>query len=248
MIDDLAREDAPHFKLYIMANLFYLSDEERTLIDRVVKRDGATVLWIYAPGYIDDHSTSLTNMQTLTGIKFGMENITGELDVSITDYNHPITNGLPHGYEYGTGIDRDQYLRPPKIEYLPETVVSPAFYADDSDAHVLGIANSTHRPGLVVKDFGNWRSIYSAAPLLPWQLLHNIACQAGVHIYDDQGDMVWANNAFLAVYSQTTGQRIIRFPRSVTVDDAYEGKRLGADITSLNLDMGLWETRLFIIF
>jgi len=248
MIDDLDRPDVPSFKLYIMANLFYLSDEGRTLIDRVVKRNGATVLWIYAPGFLDDHSASLANMQALTGIKYGMEDIAGELNVSITDFSHPITKDLPQGYGYGTGIDRDQYLRPPKIEYLPETVVSPAFYADDSDARVLGIAQSTCQPGLVVKDFGNWLSIYSTAPLLPWQLLRNIARQAGVHIYDDQGDMVWANNTFLAVYSQTDGQRTIRFPRSVTVEDAYEGSKLGTGITSLNLDMSLWETRLFFIF
>jgi hypothetical protein len=186
-------------------------------------------------------------MQALTGIKYGMEDMAGELNVSITDFSHPITKDLPQGYVYGTGIDRDQYLRPPKIEYLPETVVSPAFYADDSDARVLGIAQSTCQPGLVVKDFGNWRSIYSTAPLLPWQLLRNIARQAGVHIYDDQGDMIWANNTFLAVYSQTAGQRTIRFPRSVTVEDAYEGSKLGTGITSLNLDMSLWETRLFFI-
>ena len=40
--------------------------------------------------------------------------------------------------------------------------------ADDPDARVLGVAPSTGRPGLVVKDFSSWRSIYSTAPLLPW--------------------------------------------------------------------------------
>jgi hypothetical protein len=247
LIEDLARPDLPAFKLYIMANLFYLSDEQRALVDRVVKRDGATVLWICAPGFVSDRSAALENMQALTGIQFVKSDLWAELNVALTDRQHPVTRGLPHDLEYGTGIDREQYRRPPKIEYLPDTAVSPAFWADDDRAHVLGIAQSTGQPGLVYKDMGDWRSIYSAAPLLPWPLLRNIAQHAGAHIYDDQGDMIWANNAFLALYAQGLGARTVRFPHPVTVEDAYSGQSLGTDIQALDLYMGKWETRLFYL-
>jgi hypothetical protein len=56
--------------------------------------------------------------------------------------------------------------------------------------------------------------------------------------------MVWANHVFLALYSQSAGPRTVRFPRPVTVEDAYKGGILGTGITSLQLDMGQWETRL----
>jgi hypothetical protein len=75
--------------------------------------------------------------------------------------------------------------------------------------------------------------------------MRNIAREAGVHLYDAQGDMIWANNAFLAVYSQGAGRREIRLPTPMTVTDAYSGEQLGTGLTSLVLDMGLWETRLF---
>ena len=130
---------------------------------------------------------------------------------------------------------------------MPETAISPAFYVDDADVQVLGVADSTGQPGLVFKDFGSWRSIYSAAPLLPWQLMRNIAREAGVHIYNDQGDMIWGNNAFLAVYSQFQGRHAIHFPEPVTVEDVYEARRFGKITASIELDMGKWETRLFLI-
>ena len=247
LLSDLARPDLPAHKLYIMANAFYLSAAERRLVDRVVRRDGATALWIYAPGYLDDAGASVANMAALTGIRFGTSDEVSELNVTLTDFDHPITRGLRAGYTYGTGIDREQYLRPPRIEYLPETAVGPLFFADDPDARVLGTLDAVGRPGLVVKEMDGHRAIYSAAPLLPWDLMRNLARDAGVHIYDDQGDMLWGNNAFLAVYAQHDGRRTIQFPEPATVSDAYTDRLLASGVTELVLDMKRWETRLLTL-
>ncbi len=165
----------------------------------------------------------------------------------LTDHSHPITLNLPTGFQYGTGTARDQYLQPPRIQYLPQSAVSPQFYADDPAARVLGMAASIGEPGLVVKEFESWRSIYSAAPVLSWQLLQAIARFAGVHLYAETGDMLWANRSFLALYSQAAGLRRIRFPRPVRVVDAYTGQSFTGASSSLILDMRAYETRLFFL-
>lgn len=244
LVDDLARADLPAYKLYIMANLFYLSSEERAFVQRTLQRRPCTVLWIYAPGYLDDRRASTDNMQALTGIRFGKADVHDELNVRLVDNRHPLTLGLSEGLAYGTGIDRAQYERPPKIQYMPRTAVSPAFFADDPDVTVLGLAESTGRAGLVVKESGGLRTIYSAAPLLPWPLMRNIAREAGAHIYNDQGDFVWANNCFLALNAQSAGQHTLRFPRAVDLVDAYDDAPLGQRLQEITLDMQLWETRL----
>ena len=92
-----------------------------------------------------------------------------------------------------------------------------------------------------------WRSIYSAAPLLPWLLMRNIARDAGVHIYDDAGDMLWGNNAFLAIYAQHDGTRMLRFPKPISVTDAYTDQVLGINITALDLDLAQGETKLLFL-
>ncbi len=247
LLDDLAQSNVPSYKLYIMANAFYLSTEERAMIDRVIKRNGATALWIYAPGYLNDRTASMNAMQTLTGITLKREDIAGELNVTITDDRHPITRGLPEGFAYGTGVDREQYLQPPSIEYLPDTRIRPHFYVDDPQAQILGQTKPGGRPGLAIKTTGNYRAIYSAAPLLPWRLMHNIARYAGVHIYNDQGDMIWGNNAFLAVYAQHEGRRTIRLPHTATVMDAYKDVVLGKSVQSIELQMARWETKLLLM-
>jgi hypothetical protein len=246
LVSDLACPGIPHYKLYIMADAYYLSADDRELIGRTVECDGATILWFYAPGFLDDRSAELANMEAITGIHFGKQDIKDELNVSLSNYDHPVTAGLPQGMRYGTGIKRDLYERPPRIQFLPDTRVSLAFYADDPQVFVLGLLESTGKPGLVIKDLGTWRSIYSAAPVLSWTLLRNIARWAGVHLYNDIGDMVWGNDRFLAVYSQSEGVHPIFFPRAVNVEDAYRGENLGIGVRRFDLTMKQWETRLLL--
>jgi hypothetical protein len=247
LLSDLARPGLPRYKLYIMADAYYLSAGDRHLLRRSVERDGSTVLWVYAPGYLDDRTASLANMESITGIRFGQRDIRGELNVSLTRTDHPVAAGLPPGTRYGTGVERELFRQPPRIQFLADTRVGPAFFADDPRATVVGLAESTGKPGLVVKDMGAWRSIYSAAPVFSWRLLQNIARWAGVHLYSDLGDMVWGNDSFLAIYSQSDGLHTIHFPRPVDVEEGYEGRKLAARAIRLELKMKKWETHLLLI-
>jgi hypothetical protein len=229
-----------------MADLYYLSAEERALIERMVKRDNATVLWIYAPGFLDDQSASLENMEQLTGIRFGMENRLAELNVQLTHFDHPITHGL-EGMRYGTGVDREQYLELSSMQFLPDTCVTNAFFVDDPTVQVLGLAESTGRPGLVVKEMGTWRSVYSAAPLLSWQVMRNLARWAGVHLFSESGDMVWGNDKFVCIYSQSEGIHAIRFPKATNITEAYENRELGKGLDHIDLPMQRWQTHLLLM-
>ncbi len=245
-VDELSHIDLSRYKLFIMANLFYLSSEQRQIIDRRIKSNGNTILWCYAPGFQNDRDSSLENMAAVTDISFGMENLHDELNVEITRFDHPLTKQLSPGFSYGTGIDRDQYNKPPKIQYMPDTRISPAFFAHDQDAVILGLAMNTRKPGLVVKQLAGWKSLYSSAPVLSWKLLQNIACFAGVHLYEDSGDMVWANESFIAVYSQSKGRKKIHFPSRRRVYDAYTGDTVAESTKEIVVSMQKWETRLFI--
>ena len=49
---DLVGEDFQHYKLLLMANLFFLSGADVLNLRRMLEGSGATVIWLYAPGYI----------------------------------------------------------------------------------------------------------------------------------------------------------------------------------------------------
>jgi len=246
-VNELEKVDLSGYRLFIMGNLFFLSEEERRIINQHIKKNGSTILWVYAPGFQNDRNASLDNMESVTGIRFGMQDLHDELNVQITRYEHPISQGLSPGFHYGTGIDRQLYLNPPKIQYMPDTRVSPAFYGSDQNSLVLGLATSTGKPGLVVKDLDEWMSIYSSAPVLSWKLIQNIARFAGVHIYLDQGDMVWVNKSFIAIYSQIGGRKTLHIPVAMDIFDAYSQDLIASNASTIEFLMEKWETRLFIL-
>lgn len=248
-VEDLARRDLSPYRLIIMANPFYLSEREREIVMEATQRQRrrVTVLWTYAPALIRDTSANIINMQRLTGLRFNADYVNGELDVEIIRDDHPITEGLPVGMRYGTGVDRAQYLQPPKAQYLPDTTMSVAFYAEEGSGLTLGRECITGQPGLVVREMGGMNSIYTAAPALSWRLLRNIARYAGVHLYTEGGHMIWGNNCFLAIYAQSDGDHVVRFPHPVDVEEAYDGVPLGQQVSEITLPMKKWETRLLIM-
>jgi hypothetical protein len=200
------------YKLYLFLNSFQLDKTRREALKRELQKDGRVALWIYAPGYIDE-GPSLEHMRELTGFKFGMsEQPWGPL-MHITDFTHPITAGLPQDLSWGTN-----------------NKLSPIFYLDDPDARVLGqvvFAQGNCKPGMGVKAFPGWTSIYVAAPNLPAPVLRGMARFAGVHLYNQEGDVLYATRDLLAVHTVSGGDRTFSLPREVEeVYDLFERKTL----------------------
>ena len=122
----------------------------------------------------------------------------------------------------------------------------PIVYADDPEARVLGTL-ADGRSGLVMKEHGTWTAVYSSAPLLPSQLLRRLAQQAGVHLYVDTEDVVWASRSLLAVSVHRPGPRTMRLPRPADVSDLYEGSVVARGVDSFPADFPDRGTRVFLL-
>jgi hypothetical protein len=250
LLSDMGNPNLKDFKMYIFLNTIKVSAEQRTAIHARLRRNGATALWVYATGYIDQ-TCDVENMSALTGINLAEDMSYGELHVDVTQLKHPITRGLPKGLAYGTDervediiryYDHRIYLKDPRdpgLERdLPGFRISPRFYADDAEATVLGLLRAgINKPGLVVKEKDGWTSIYSAAPIVPSALLRGIARQAGVHIYSEADDVVCANKHFLSLYAPKAGKRTIHLPQRATVIDVLRGVVIAEDVTEFPLEL-----------
>jgi hypothetical protein len=196
------------YKLYVFLNAVHLSRSRREALNLELRKDGRVALWIYAPGYLED-GPSLEHMRDLTGFKFAMGRQPWGPLLHIVDFTHPITAGLPQDIFWGTN-----------------NKLSPIFYLDDPEARVLGqvvLAQGNCKPGMGVKNFPQWTSIYVAAPNLPAPVLRGIAGFAGVHLYNRDGDVLYATRYLLAVHTVAGGDRTFRLPRQVEeVYDLFE--------------------------
>jgi hypothetical protein len=186
------------YKLYIFLNALQLNRTRREALNKELRKDGRVALWIYAPGYIEDEP-ALEHMYELTGFTFALHKEPWGPLMDIVDFTHPITAGLPQDLVWGTN-----------------NKLCPIFCLEDPEARVLGqvvFSRGNCKPGLGVKTFPQWTSIFVAAPNLPSPVLRGIAAFAGVHLYSRAGDVLYANKNLLAVHTVSGGDRTFRLPR-----------------------------------
>ncbi len=250
LLTDMDNPRLRDFKLYVFLNTFRVTPAQREAIHTRLKRNGATAVWIYAPGYIGDRGLSTDFMQELTGIHLVEDDSAGELRVEISAFDHPYTESLPQGFVYGTDVnvaniirwyDHQIYLKDPRDPSLrrdlPGFRIQPRFWSDDPKAEVLGKLAGLKKPGLVVKPQAGWTSVYSSAPILPAALLRNIARASGCHIYSDADDVIYASRSFLCIYAPRGGARVIRLPQKATVVDLLDQRILAKEAEEFELKL-----------
>ena len=234
---DLAR--IPDYKLYVFLNALYLTPEQRATIRQRICGNGHTVLWVYAPGFVADTGLSAESVSELTGLRLRMEPVRARPRLSLSRLDHPITRGLPPGLRFG-----------------PHRPIGPLFFCDDPQADVLGhqtgMRDLTHYeidggPGLAVRDFGSWRSVWCGVPGLPAALLRGIARWAGVHVYSGQDDVVYATRSLLALHARHAGRRTVRLPARCDVTDAFTGQPVATKAREFPVDLSRGQTGLWLL-
>ncbi|MGQ9732120.1 MAG: hypothetical protein ACUVX8_12705, partial [Candidatus Zipacnadales bacterium] len=172
LLDDLLAGRMPKYKLYVMANAFYLDAEARNNLRNLLARDGQMVVWVYAAGALDETLSGRTALD-LTDLAISFVPKAGKLRVKIIDAAHPAIDGVPKNFEYG-----------------PLSEIGPVFFALPTRGEALGVievpsqlakGQPSRWAGLVLAESENWTTIFSAAPNVPAPILQPLARRAGVH-------------------------------------------------------------------
>ena len=216
-------------KLFVFPTGFAPSAAQRKAVD-ALKSNGRVLVFLGAPGmYSTDGKIDENSMQAFTGVRLRLHSEPGTLHVTMHDRGDALTKGLD-GVAYG----------PAKHRTLP------IVQADDPRATILGtLADGS--PGLVVRRYANWTAVFSSAPLLPATLLRNLARSAGVHLYIDTPDVVWACRDLVAVSVREAGTRLIRLPRACDVQDLYTGGEVAANVHEFRAKFAKKSTRVFVL-
>jgi len=232
LVNSKARDD---YKLYLLMNPFYLDDAERAAINKL-KRDGKTLVWFYAPGYVNDDGLDVAGVVEMTGLNILQKSVPKEkLQMQVSNETNLLTAGL----EKSTFTPNN---------YAGITEASPVFYVDDAEAQKL--ANYPDgKTAWAARDFGDWKSIYAAVPLLNTQAFRNIAKYAGVHLYVDEDIVMGADNRFLMFTNGYDKRRTlkVRLPEIKTVKDAFTGEVLSQGQKYFSLEMDMPETRILLL-
>jgi len=225
LLSDLSDPTFPPHQLYLFLNAFKVTAAQRQAIHARLRRDGATAVWIYAPGFYGEAACGPEEMARLTGIPVAQRRWEGPLWVEKSD--HPLVADLPEAALAGSDV-----------------AISPAFVVEDPEAEVLGRLRGSGEVGLARKVLDGWTSIYCAAPLLTPALLRQLARAAGVHVYLDTGDALSVDNRFLCLHAAADGDKVLHLPAPATVREAMIGTILSEGTALVTLTMRRGETRL----
>jgi hypothetical protein len=225
LASDFTRADMPDYKLIVFLNTFYLSASERAAITEKLNATGATALWFYAPGIITDSAFSVQAASQLTGIALGQAGSTPSPEVTLHDAVFP-------GAARRFGMTKSPGL---------------VLYADDATAQIWGTLNIENKAGLCAKAIGNWRSIFCSIPVMPAEVLRQIAREAGVHIYSESDDALYACENFVALHTKSAGEKIIALPFPARVTDLFENKVVAESTETIRFQSSGRDTKMFRI-
>ncbi len=231
LLDDCVEGRLRPYKLYFFLNAFHLDAARREKLKRELRREGRVAVWIYASGCLGA-DCSVANMEDLTGLKFGRSDYPWPVFMHVTDFTHPITAGLPQDLFWS-------FTSP----------LGPVFWVEDPQARVLGqvaCGQGRNVPGLAVKKFTDWTSVYAAVPNIPAPVLRGLARFAGAHLFSEAGDVLYASRNLLGVHTIAGGKRAFRLPRRVeVVHDLFTGKTLARNAASFTVTLAPASSELY---
>jgi hypothetical protein len=212
LVDDLTLADLNQYKLVIFLNCFHLSDAQRELIRRKVLKRQRTALWCYAPGLFNGRRTSVHAMQELTGLRLALSPKPDRVQARIR---------LQQGV-LSLGLNSDPFPQVIGHEHVWAQLIS----VEDDSAVALGTLEGRTEVVLAMKSFPDWTSVYTLNPVLPATFLRALARHAGVHVYSDHDDTLYASRSYLTLAADFAGPRRIRLRHRTDVLNPFSGERL----------------------
>jgi hypothetical protein len=157
LLRDLLEAPVPEAGVYVFRDLFTIEPEAGRLLARNTCRNDSLLVWIYAPGAVDDYLITGRTMQYLTGIKLSPLHHRGRVVVQ------PESGLLG---QFG----------------LPQPV-SPVFISADEGAEWLGTlaGSDPARCGFALREFDHCTSVFAAAPPTE-EVLRHLARRSGIDL------------------------------------------------------------------
>ena len=241
LVDDLVLADLKRYKLIIFLNCFHLTDVQREFIRRKVLNRNRTVVWCYAPGFFNGSRASIEAVRELTGLQVERAERADRvrLRIRLNDAGLAFMEKRvqPASKNASSPTARQTEMRAPEETIVGhEHVWAQLFFIDDPKATALGHIEGRREVGLALKSMQEWTSVYTANPVLPSALLRALSRSAGVHVYCDLDDTLYASRCFLTLAADKAGRRAVILPRCCNVFDPFSGARLWRGVDQFERD------------
>jgi len=227
LLDDLSRPELADYKVYVFLNCYRLRESQVRFIEERLKRDGKTLVWMYAPGYVSDRGLSLEQTSSLVGMELAASEEPSPLACeAVVPAKHPLSEGL--------------------LPMLGQSATAIKFWVVGEGTIPLGQYVEGGELAVAAREFEGWRSVYIAPPgCLGPQLINNIARWSSAYACTSPGDSVSMNSRFISVHGVTGGRRRFNLPRPARATDLISGTVISEKTDSFEAEVPLQRTRWF---
>jgi hypothetical protein len=98
---------------------------------------------------------------------------------------------------------------------------------------------------LAIRPVNGGQALYTITPTLPAAFYREVARFAGVHLYNDRDDTLYASRSYLTLAANQAGPRTLRLPQPCDVFDPFTGARLYENVSEFTRSFLPGETVLF---
>ncbi|MCL4206026.1 MAG: beta-galactosidase [Pirellulaceae bacterium] len=190
-------------RMVVLLTSWRLSPRERREL-LVATRERLRV-WCYAPGYHEEHVSSLDAMQELTG--FQMRSVSGQ-----DAWAEPTELAKQLGFVEGFGVKQP---------------VAPLFAAADATPAETLATWPDGSAAVALRQTADGWSLFVGPPGITSPLLRLAARKAGVHLFTQQDCNVYANGPYLVLHAAQDGPVMVAPGRRGEVFDLLSGQRIG---------------------
>ncbi len=250
---DIGKYCFDQYKLCIFPNLAAADSPLREKIDRELKKDGRTILWLYGSGLINpsltENKASRKNILDLTGFNISWDERFMSAKMKINPDNRTYQLSGEKSYGVFTRPVASMHGATPESPYpLKPIQLLPQFYvnAGHEVKNIASFLDSSH-VSFAVRHFDHWTSVWFGSPAVSSDILREIARRAGVHIYLTTDDIVYHNRPFVGIHAVCSGRKDVRLPTSGDVYDMFNNRLIGRNLKEFSVTMDKNETALFYV-
>lgn len=182
------------YRLAVLPNAHAVDSALREEIRRSLCADGRTVVFQGLPGYVCGREKGVECVKRLTGIAVR----------ELANRNAATAEAFPDGRRIVWGSvhrsDPQLVIADPEAEEL-------GWFVQGTVLVKPGVSNGG---ALASRRFPNWRSVICTIHSLPSELLRHFAAEAGVHVYSEHGDQVFAGPDWCAMSAKMPGRHVMR--------------------------------------
>ncbi len=223
LLSDLACPKLPDYRLYALLNTVELDRDTQQVLMAKAARNGASVLHMYAPGYVGQNGLRPESMAELTGMKV---RLTAK---GTAAYKLVAGTAL-------SGAAKLDSMRGADVQLDPRPVI------EDDEARALARFWDGAGVCLAQKMAADVPVYYCTSVSMPHELWREIARQAGAFVYCDSGDSVYTDDQYLALHAASNGEKTVRLRKPARVVNPVTGTCLAENATEIRRSMKLGDT------